>query len=579
MLRAQIGQLLAVSATLLAALPAQAQSDRVLSDQILPKDTYLYLSFPNVTTLRTQFNDSSLGKLWRDPAMADFKAEVNRAIEDELNEGLISFQEQLGLTLDEFLNIPTGEVSFAVSAGPNNTMAGLVFLDFGDSESQVRDLLDKAADGLSQAPKLLQENETHNDTELTMFRIQHDGPLPTPMAKEFGWFVKDTYLVIANREELLQAVLDNWAGEDQSFMDNEAYSYILSRCQTAQRTALSTFYVDPVGMFKKLVETGSLGQQATMGAGMALGVLPTLGLNQLRAMGGCSEAGSGDFEAVSRSVVYADQPAAGLMRAFQLEQIDQTPPSWVKEDVHAYAAMKWKVAEALQSVESLVDMFSGAGAFADRLDQMSKKGPGIHLKHDVFDQLNGEIRIITAASDASGPASDQMLFAIGVIDENRAKDVLSKVADETGLESREFRGATIYEFNGPAQGQSLAVTVSDSRLLLCVGGGLLDQVLRNDPDTPSLAESRDYRRVSQHFPSAALSVQFSRPVEQYRSFYEMIRSGEAAEQFAGSQEIFEKVDFTTLPSFDVIAKYIQPTGGYTTKDDNGVFMEAFQLAN
>ncbi len=135
----------------------------------------------------------------------------------------------------------------------------------------------------------------------------------------------------------------------------------------------------------------------------------------------------------------------------------------------------------------------------------------------------------------------------------------------------------MYEFNSPGAGPSIGVTISDGRLLLCVGTSLLDQVLRNDSDMKPLAESDEYRKVAQHFPADALSVQFTRPAEQYRSMYEMVRSGTASEQFPGSQEIFEKIDFTTLPPFETIAKYVRPTGGYTVKDDNGMFMEAFQL--
>ena len=121
------------------------------------------------------------------------------------------------------------------------------------------------------------------------------------------------------------------------------------------------------------------------------------------------------------------------------------------------------------------------------------------------------------------------------------------------------------------------MAISGGKLLFSVGGAMLEQVLRNDSDMRPLAESDEYKRVAQHYPSNALSVQFSRPAEQYRSMYEMLRSGTAAEQFPGMDEIFEEIDFTTLPPFETLSKYIHPTGGYTVKDDNGVFMEAFQL--
>ncbi len=580
MIRAHMTQLLAASAMIVASLPVQAQTavaTKVISDQILPRETFLYVSFPNVSELKRHFTESSMGQLWKDPALDAFKAEVKSAFDSELDEGFAKFQETIGITVEEFLQIPSGEVSFAFSGGPGNTMGIVVFLDFGDSGTVVTDLMDKATAELSKAPKLSMEDESFDGTELTMFRIQYPGPAPTPLAKEFGWFIKDQRLVVSNRIELLQSALTNWSGEEESFMDNEAYAYILNRCQTADRSALSTVFFDPIGLFTKLVQTGSLGQQASMGAGMALGFLPTLGLTQLKAMGAVSEAGSGNFEAVSRSVFYAEQPPMGLMRAMQLDQIDQAPPSWVKEDVHAYAAMKWKINDAYEAIESLFDMFQGAGAMADQLDRVAERGPGIHLKHDIVDQLTGEVRLVTAAGEGEGYGGDQMLVALGVRDDKAAGDVLAKIAGEVGLETREFRGATMYEFNSPGAGPSIGVTISDGRLLLCVGTSLLDQVLRNDSDMKPLAESDEYRKVAQHFPADALSVQFTRPAEQYRSMYEMVRSGTASEQFPGSQEIFEKIDFTTLPPFETIAKYVRPTGGYTVKDDNGMFMEAFQL--
>ena len=575
MFRAQLTALLAASVVCVSTLPLQAQTQKTLSDEILPRDTYLYLSFPNVAEMKRQVSASSLGQLWNDPALDDFKAEVNNAIETDLDDGLAKFQEQMGMTLDEFLQIPSGEVSFAFSAGPGNSMGAVLFLDFGESETQVLDILDRGVQLLSYNPRLSREDETFDGTDITLFKIQHKGPSPTPLAEEFGWFIKDQTLVASNQSELLQAVITNWGGDEESFLDNESYAYVLGKCRQADQTTLSTFFVDPVNMFTKLVETQSLGMEATLGAGMVLGALPTLGVTQLKAMGGVTQAGADEFEVVSRSVFFAEQPPAGLMRALQLEQIDQTPPSWVKEDVHAYGAMKWKVNEALESFGSIVDMFSGAGAFADRLDRIADEPPGIHIKHDIVDQLTGEVRLVTAASGNSTGA-DQMLISMGVQDDDAASDVVARVSDELGLTTRDFRGATIYEQEGP-NGQSVSATVDRGRLLICIGGSLLENVLRNDDDIRPLSESADFQKVSQHFPSSALSVQFSRPAEQYRAIYESLRSGTAAEQFPGSQDLVEKIDFTTLPPFDVVADYIRPTGAFSVQDDDGLMMQGFQL--
>lgn len=580
MSRTLINQTIAASAMLLAALPLQAQtltSTKLVSDQILPQDTYLYVSMPDVAALKDFVTSSSLGRLWHDPAVADFKEEVRSAIDDDLQDNLLKFQETLGVSLEEVLSIPTGEVSLAVSAGTGNSMGAIFFLDFGDSGDQVQELLNKAVDALSQAPNLSQQEESFDGTSITMFEIDHGGPAPTPLAKEFGWFLKDQRMVLSNRIELLEGVLTNWEGEAaNSFMDNEAYSYIMSKCQSRDRSSLTTLYVDPIGMFTKLVQTGSLGQ-ASMGAGMAMGFLPALGLNQMKAMGAVTEAGSGDFEAVSRSVFYAEQPPTGLMRAIQLDHATKTPPSWVKENVTTYIATKWKIDEAFEAVESVVDMFSGAGTTAMQLDRAAQGAPGIHLKHDIVDQLTGDLQLISAPSENEDLPGDQLLISLGVRDTEAASDVLAKIASTTGLEVREFRDVDLYEVTGPAPGQSFSFAVAEGKMLLSMGGSLIEQVLRNDSDLRPLAESPEFLKISQYFPANAVSVQFSRPADTYRSFYDMLKSGKAAENFPGSEDLFSKIDFSTLPPFETIAKYIKPSGGYAVNDEHGTFMEAFQL--
>lgn len=577
MLRAKISHLLACSAIMMTSLTAYGQSTKVISDQILPQDTYLYLSFPNISQMKDYMATSSMGQLWEDPALDDFKAELHSAFDSDLQEGLMQVQDAIGMSAQELMEIPSGEMTIAVSGGPSNTMGVVLFLDYGDKESQVSELVERAAAAMASVPQLVREDESFDGTDLTMFRIQHNGPAPTPLAKEFGWFMKDERLVFANRIELLESVLSNWDGEgSENFASNEQYAYIMSKCQSGDRTALTTLYMDPIGLFKKLVQTGSLGQQATMGAGMAVGFLPTLGLDQMKAFGSVSEAGKGPFGAISRGVFYADQPPMNVMEIFQLDSTDPTPPDWVKDNVTAYISTKWKIGEAFSAVENLVDMFSGPGTFADRLNQIADREPGIHIKHDIVEQMTGDIKVITAPGEGAGYGGDQVLFALGVRDDEGAGAVLSKIASAAGMDSRDFRGSEIYEVEGP-ENQSVKLTVSQGRMLLCIGGPLLEQVLLNDSDMKPLSASEDFRKIAEHFPAAALSVQFSRPAEQYRGLYEMLRSGEAADQFPGMDEIFAKLDFTTLPPYEAVSRYIKPSGGFTKADENGMYMEAFQL--
>ena len=102
MYRALLTGVLTVSTILATVFTAQAQTGRVLSDQILPKQTFLYVSFPSVTTLKNHFAESSIGQMWNDPALDAFKAEVDNAFSSELNEGLVQVEEVLDLPCRSF---------------------------------------------------------------------------------------------------------------------------------------------------------------------------------------------------------------------------------------------------------------------------------------------------------------------------------------------------------------------------------------------------------------------------------------------------------------------------------------------
>lgn len=564
-----------------AASAQTAEDTKVLSNQILPKDTFLYLSMPSVEGMKEAFAESSAGKLWADPALDEFKAEVETAFASEMQEGFTQVQETLGLTVEELMAIPTGEVTLAISKAPPNKMGAIIFFDYGSHEAEVSGLLEKATGALSQVPDLEAANVEHDGTEIVMFSVKAEIAKKTPLAKEFGWFLKDERLVISNSSALLKLSLDNWDGaSEKTLATNEVFSYIMEQCESEEGTSLMTTYVDPIGLFTQLVQTGSLGE-AGLPAGMAISVFPMLGANQLKAMGSVVEMGEEEgFEAVTRSFIYTEQPPQGAMQIFQLEAVDQVPPPWVKEGASAWMATSWKVADAYTAIETLVDMFQGAGSFARIIDGLAEEGPQIHIKNDVIDVLDGRINLVMAPGDAeSQAASDDVLISMGVKDSEKFAEVLSKLASQPGFpgETRELEGATIYEID-PGNGAKFSFTVANNQLLLGVGGVQLDQAVRNADDVRPLAESDDFKAVAEHFEEGALMVAFSRPAEGYHRMYNMLRDGKAAESFPGMDELFSKIDFAKLPPFEVIEKYMAPTGAYWIGDENGVYMEQFSLS-
>ena len=167
---------------------AQTADTKVLSNQILPKDTYFYMSVPSVDGFKESFENSSAGRLFAEPALEEFKAEVKNAFGSELQDNLSKVHDALGMTLDELLAIPTGEVTLAFSKAPPNKMGVILFLDYGSHESEVSGLLEKATAALNNSSELDAANIEHDGTELTMYTVTGDIASKTPLAKEFGWF-------------------------------------------------------------------------------------------------------------------------------------------------------------------------------------------------------------------------------------------------------------------------------------------------------------------------------------------------------------------------------------------------------
>jgi len=558
----------------LASVAVRIQADDVvLSDQILPDDTFMHFTVKSVEDAKRQFEESPYGQLINDPALADFRAELENALSGPLGEGMAVVEAKLGMSVEEILSIPSGEVSVSI-AGSGNHIGLVVHVDVGEATSQVESLLELAEEALSPISELARSTQDVDGTAITLYEVLED--VPTPLIKEFGWFLRDGHLVVSSSQRVMESLIANWGGtSSDSLSSNEKYSHVLHRLESEPGSADSIFYLDMIGLVTKLSQTGSFGE-AQFIAGMVIGQLPLLGLNQLQAIAMVTEEGTGDVQMVNRAMVYADQPPAGLMRAFMLAPVDASPPDWVKEDAVLYMTLNWQVSEAYAAVEMLMDGFQGPGTLARIIDQASESGPGVHIKDELIDQLTGEVHMVGGGVDISS-GTNEMLFAIGIQDPDAFADLLARVSDEPGfpLSVREFRGFTLYEVTEGAA--TIGLTVAHGSFLVAIGEQVMDQVLRNDDDVRPLSESDDFQKIAQHFPSEVVAVNFARPADQYQSMYEMLQSGEIVDQLPGMDDFISQIDFSTLPPFEVISKYLAPAGGFTVSDDDGYVSEGFSL--
>ena len=98
----------------------------------------------------------------------------------------------------------------------------------------------------------------------------------------------------------------------------------------------------------------------------------------------------------------------------------------------------------------------------------------------------------------------------------------------------------------------------------------IEQILR-DNDEDSLADSKIFKKVSKYFPAKVSSMSFQRADAQVKTALEALKSGQL------DVLVGDNVDLSKLPDFDDIKHFFTPTGGYVRPDEDGVFMENFNL--
>ena len=119
----------------------------VQADQRIPEDTYLYFSMPSVNVMKARWGQAHGAKMYEDPAFDGIKEEIMNAFGEQFEEMKTEMSENLGMTPMELLQIPSGQVSLAVSA-LDDELGFIMFVDFGDSRRAVDGLMKKAADCL-----------------------------------------------------------------------------------------------------------------------------------------------------------------------------------------------------------------------------------------------------------------------------------------------------------------------------------------------------------------------------------------------------------------------------------------------
>jgi hypothetical protein len=231
----------------MAALSLAVQAAVPPVPKLLPKDTLAVLTVPDWAKASADLGASPGGKLWSDPAMKPFRDNFEKKFQTEV---MGKLEKELGIKVEDYLNLVRGQLSLAVIQGSwkgaDGTEPGfLVVIDAKEKSDQLKKQLEEVRKKLSEAKKPV-KTEKVRDVEFSSLSIdlpsgeeEEEDPDAKDKAKDkakldgnkmtllFGQV--DTALLVADSVATLEKVVAGMGGgtvaslsEESAFQASEA---------------------------------------------------------------------------------------------------------------------------------------------------------------------------------------------------------------------------------------------------------------------------------------------------------------------------------------------------------------------
>lgn len=594
----QSSRILPLALLLTICLTSVSLAERPAATKLFPKETLAYVNVPDAKEFSKRLKQTSMGQMLEDPQLKPLADDLYGT----LGAAFGRVQEQVGASLDDLWSIPQGEMALAVITVPaaeegNPPVLGLMaFLEAKESLPILMKMIDKGAAALEKngANKTI---ETVDDTKVTVYEMPGDGARPN--RPRIVYFEKDGALALCSSLQVAKVMLDRWkGGEGESLAQNESFAAIMKRCKGEKgEEPQLTWFVDPIAA-TKAATVGNAGAQ------IGLALLPTIGLDGLKGLGGSVALATETFDSVVHFHLLLDNPRDGVIEALAVGSGDITPERWVTSEAASYATIYWDVNKSFRTIAKLVDSFQGEGAVARGLRRPLER-VGLDLEQDILPALDGgRFSYVSWIEQPATATSQGNLIGLKVKDPEKFQAVLDKIVArfEGNLTMESFGGKTYWEITGGRNNADGADGIGPRNVRPCfgmVGDYLLltdrvslfrKAVTTEGGDTSgALSSSLEFKLIASKIgrqPGGARPgmITFNRPEEGMKFLYDLANSdgarqglknqAEGNEFFRSLQNSLEK---NPLPPFKVLQQYLAPAGGVLTDDETGFHYTTFNL--
>ena len=577
-------------------LVSSAWAERPNAARIISDQTFAFLRVANTPDFIAKMEKTAIGKAANDPQMQPFVS----GIWQTLKQSAANAEERSGITLEELLSIPQGELAAGVVAMQEGQPGVIIFCDLGE-DTRVIERVVSLLETVAGNDGALIERSDFKDAEITLIR-GNNGPLAI--------CIHENVLLLSNRIEVVEDTLENWSGKrEDSLASDDRFSTIVSSSRgTKDEPAQMIWYINPIDGLRTVTKNQP-------GGSYVMGFLPVLGLDGVKAIGGSYIAATEDFDTIGHLHVMLERPRTGVIEMIALKNASTEPEGWVPEDVTNYMTSNWDVEKSYGALENLYDSIFGDGKLAEDIDRRINQRTGIDFKTEIIDNLEGKFTLVQWYEPPARINSQATFVAAKIKDRAMMQKTLDRIVESLPrlndvVEKRNFGDATFYQAN-VADAPIPEDVPEDRRRRMenrralrpepCFGligdylffadrPGIVEHVtMTYGGDAPRLAEDLSFKLVLNKLQAHAgerkvAMVSFARPEESLRMVYELVQAestrtfiGQRAERNDFFKNLQGNLDANPLPDFNVISQYLAPSGAIMVDDETGLHWIGFSL--
>ncbi len=561
-----------------------AQAQRPVAPKLLPEQTLAYFRVLDTPQLITRFRETNIGRMGADEQIKPLVSEFYAALQELWG----NIEERVGLPLDQVLSIPQGEICIAFVAVPEGPTGLVVIIDVKDRAISARKLLEKG-EAFAADNRVTKTSEKMAGYDINVY----SGPNGNAQAVQLD---RDGAIVITSGKPVMQMVLDAWAGKlEKTLADNDRFNTIMNRCQgTPDDPPQITYFADPIQIVK-------IAARGNFAAQTGLALLPVLGVDGIKGLGGSLIFATGEFDDVSHFHLLLENPRSGVVDALSMGSGDTTPEAWVPADAMSYTTLHWNLEDTYRKGAKLYNSLLSEGAAEGEIKRLVQDAIGLDFESEILAALDGRVTLVAWVEKPIKLNSQANIVGIKLRDAKDFQPTLEKLVEKfkDNLEKKNFAGTTFYAIKTPLPPNEQPTTLRRPEPCLAILGDYLvatdsrqalEQAITTS-STPgkSLAAELDYKLIASKIRrqvggDSPGMLQFTRPETGMKLLYDLAQSSDTqgllARQAEGNQffgRLEKAMKDNPLPPFSVIAKYFAPAGAMVVNDETGFHYTGFTL--